>query len=67
MPTYMESEIPTIVSTGNGGYNNGGMFGNDGWWGIILLALLFGWGRGGYGGGFGGGYSGGSGEGSFGY
>lgn len=27
----------------NGG-NNGGMFGNDGWWGIILLALLFGWG-----------------------
>ncbi len=30
MPTYMESEIPTIVSTGN----NGGGFGNgfsDGW------------------------------------
>ena len=27
----------------NGG-GNGGMFGNDGWWGIILLALLFGWG-----------------------
>ena len=41
----------------NGG-NNGGMFGNDGWWGIILLALLFGWGGGGmgfgnYGGGMG--------------
>lgn len=35
------------------GGNNGGMFGNDGWWGIILLALLFGWGgnRGGIGGG----------------
>lgn len=34
------------------GNNNGGMFGNDGWWGIILLALLFGWGgnRGGIGG-----------------
>lgn len=66
MPTYMESEIPTIVSTGN----NGGGFGNgfsDGWWGIILIALLFGWGRNGYGGGFGGGYSGGSGEGSFGF
>ena len=39
----------------NGG--NGGMFGNDGWWGIILLALLFGWGGGGMG--FGGGYGGG--------
>ena len=37
--------------------NNGGMFGNDGWWGIILLALLFGWGGGGTG--FGGGYGGG--------
>lgn len=40
----------------NGG-NNGGMFGNDGWWGIILLALLFGWGGGmgfgNYGGGMG--------------
>ena len=32
--------------------NNGGMFGNDGWWGIILLALLFGWGgNGSFGGG----------------
>lgn len=50
MPTYTESEYPTILSTNNGG----GMFGNsDGFWGIILLALLFGWGRGGYG--FGGG------------
>ena len=29
----------------NGG-NGGGMFGGDGWWGIILLALLFGWGNG---------------------
>lgn len=45
---YYEGEISSI------GTNNGnGMFGNDGWWGIILLALLFGWGRGGYG--FGGG------------
>jgi hypothetical protein len=62
MPTYMESEIPTIVSTGNG--NNGnGMFGNDGWWGIILIALLFGWGRGN---GFGG-YGGGSGSEFLGY
>lgn len=33
----------------SGGGNNGGMFGGDGWWGIILLALLFGWGGNGYG------------------
>ena len=39
----------------NGGYNNGnGMFGNDWVWVIILL--LFGWGRNGFGNGFGGGY-----------
>ena len=38
------------------GGNNGGMFGGgDGWWGIILLALLFGWGGNGYGRGGGGG------------
>lgn len=45
---YFEGEVPTVV-TGNG--NNGG-FGNgfsDGWWGIILIALLFGWGRNGNG------------------
>ena len=62
---YFEGEIPTVVS-GNGYNNNGGMFGNDGWWGIILIALLFGWGRNGYGaGGFGGQAT--SGEGAFGY
>ena len=60
---YFEGEIPTVVS-GNGYGNNGSMFGNDGWWGIILIALLFGWGRGGYG--FSG-SNGGSGEGSFGF
>ena len=33
----------------NGGYNNGnGMFGNDAWW--IIILLLFGWGRNGFGG-----------------
>lgn len=50
---YYEGEISSI------GGNNGGMW-NDGWWGIILIALLFGWGRGN--GGFGGfGNGGGSG------
>ena len=52
MPTYMESEVPTIVSTGNGS-NGNGFFGNDGIWAILLLALLGfggrGWGAGGYG------------------
>ncbi len=37
----------------NGG--NGGMFGNEGWWAIILFAMIFGWGRNGFGGGNGGG------------
>ncbi len=39
--------------------NSGGMFGNDGWWAIILFAMIFGWGNGGWGGfgsGNGGGY-----------
>ncbi|MBO5854385.1 MAG: hypothetical protein J6Q61_06580 [Bacteroidales bacterium] len=42
----------------NGGYGNGGMFGNDSWAWIVIL-LLFGYGRGfgGFGGGFGGGAS----------
>ena len=50
---YFEGEIPTVVS-GNG-YNNGGMWGSDGIWAILLLALLGGrgFGFGGYGGGAG--------------
>lgn len=52
MPTYTESEVPTIVSTGNGN----GMWGGDGAiWAILLLALLGGRGFGGFGGGYGGG------------
>lgn len=41
-------------ANGNGGYGNG-MWGNDAWW--IIVLLLFGWGRNGFGGygGFGGG------------
>lgn len=52
---YFEGEIPTVV-TGNGYGNNGGMWGSDGIWAILLLALLgggFGYGRGGFGGGSG--------------
>jgi hypothetical protein len=43
---YFEGEIPTVVSGGN---NNCGMWGGDGIWAILLLALL---GNGGFGGGF---------------
>ena len=53
---YYETDMPVISTGGNNGSN--GSWG-DGWWGIILIALLFGWGRGGYGG-FGGGNGGGS-------
>lgn len=39
-----------------GGGNSGGLGGfGDGWLGLILFAMIFGWGRGGIGGGFGGG------------
>lgn len=48
---YYEGEIGSL-----GCNNNGGMWGSDGIWAILLLALLgFGRGYGGYGGGFGGG------------
>lgn len=40
----------------NNSGNNGGMFGNDGWWALILFAMIFGWGNGGWGG-SGGGYT----------
>ena len=52
MGYYMEGEFPTVVSGGN----NGGMWGGDGIWAILLLALL-----GNRGFGFGGGYGGGAG------
>ena len=49
---YNLSDIAAVTGRNNGD----GMFGDSGWW-IILLFLFAGWGRGGYGaGGFGGGY-----------
>lgn len=32
------------------GNSNGGMFGGDGWWALIIFAMIFGWGNGGFGG-----------------
>ena len=50
------ADVAAVVGNGNNRNNDGGMFGND--WAWIVILLLFGWGRGGYGfgGGFGGGY-----------
>lgn len=53
MGYYMEGEFPTVVSGGN---NGNGMWGGDGIWAILLLALL-----GNRGFGFGGGYGSGAG------
>lgn len=49
------------VTRCNDGYNNGGMFGGNNDWGWIIILLLFGWGRNGFGNGFGG-YGGGCGS-----
>lgn len=59
---FIEGEIPSIVTTNGGNNGNGGFMNGDGWWAIILFALIFGYGRNGFGGGFGGGSSGGIGE-----
>nr|DAP79822.1 MAG TPA: hypothetical protein [Caudoviricetes sp.] len=42
-----------------GGSRNDGFWGGDGWWAIIIFAMIFGWGNGGFGGwgGNGGGYA----------
>jgi hypothetical protein len=49
-PGYSLSDIAAISGRNNGD----GMFGDNGWW-IILLFLFTGWGRNGFGGGYGGG------------
>ena len=46
------ADIRACTCGNNDGYNNGGMFGND--WAWIVILLLFGWGGRGFGGGFGG-------------
>ncbi len=37
-----------LAGQGDGNSNRGGMFGGDGWWAIIIFALIFGWGNGGW-------------------
>ena len=56
----MDNDFATGYALGSDSGNNcgNGMWGGDGWWAIILFAMIFGWGRGGFGfGGFGGGAS----------
>ena len=45
-----------LAGQGDGNSNRGGMFGGDGWWAIIIFALIFGWGNGGNSGGVADGY-----------
>lgn len=52
---YVEGDVPFATSGCNNGGGNG-IFGGDAWAAIILFALIFGWGRNGFGG-QGGGYS----------
>lgn len=49
---YSLADIKAVTDGNNGGYGNG-MFGGDWAW-IIVLFLIFGWGRNGFGNGFGG-------------
>lgn len=44
---YVEGDVP-YVGTTNGNANSG-FFGGDGWWAIILFAMIFGWGNNGLG------------------
>ena len=52
----MDNDFATGYALGSdsGNCNNSGFLNGDGWWAIILFAMIFGWGNGGYGG-FGGG------------
>ncbi len=54
----MENDFATGYALGSDNNGNNGFFGNDGLWGVIILAMIFGWGNGGWGG-FGGGNGGG--------
>ena len=61
MSLTSETMTPADIAAvcGNNNRNNDGMFGNE--WAWIVILLLFGWGRNGFGGGFGDGYGNGCG------
>ena len=41
----MDNDFATGYALGSDGNNNGNMWGGDGWWAIILFAMIFGWAR----------------------
>ena len=43
------ASIPLVANIDGGCNRNDGMFGGDGWWAIIIFALIFGWGGNGFG------------------
>lgn len=49
----MGNELLTgfLAGQGDGNNKNGSFFGNEGLWAVIILAIIFGWGRNGFGGG----------------
>lgn len=51
------ASVPLVANIDGGCNRNDGMFGGDGWWAIIIFALIFGWGGNGFG--FGGNRNGG--------
>lgn len=61
----MDNDFATGYALGSdsGNGNNCGFLNGDGWWAIILFAMIFGWGNGGYGG-FGGGINSAAGQGA---
>ena len=61
----MDNDFATGYALGSdsGNGNNSGFLNGDGWWAIILFAMIFGWGNCGYGG-FGGGINSAAGQGA---
>ena len=43
------ASVPLVANIDGGCNKNDGMFGGDGWWAIIIFALIFGWGGNGFG------------------
>ena len=43
--TQMDDFATGYLAGQDGGNNNGGFFGNEGLWAVIILAIIFGWGN----------------------
>lgn len=47
---FAAPSLADIAAVTGNNRNNDGMWGGDGWWAIIIFAMIFGWGNGGWGG-----------------